>query len=111
MPNGGRLRVGVESRRAQLPLRVSDVAGDYQCVVVEDEGVGIPPDHLPQLFEPFFTTKETGEGTGLGLPVAHGIVSEHGGWIAVDSVEGRGSRFSILLPRPSGAQGRKEAAA
>jgi signal transduction histidine kinase len=90
---------------------VSDAPGTYQCVIVEDDGVGIPPAHLPQLFEPLFTTKRVGEGTGLGLPVAYGIVAEHGGWIAVDSVEGRGSRFSVMLPRPSAAAARREKAA
>jgi len=110
MPSGGRLRVKVGSRHVQPPLRVSGVAGEYQCVTIEDEGVGISADHLPQLFEPFFTTKQVGEGTGLGLPVAYGIVDEHGGWIAVDSVAGRGSCFSILLPPASAAHGRREVA-
>lgn len=111
MPKGGRLRVRVESRWMQPPLSVSSAAGEYQCVSVEDEGVGIAPDHLRQLFEPFFTTKGVGEGTGLGLPVTHGIVAEHGGWIAVDSVEGRGSCFSILLPPASAATGHRNVAA
>jgi signal transduction histidine kinase len=111
MPNGGHLRVRIESRQVQPPAGVSDTAGPYQCVIVEDDGVGIPPDHLPQLFEPFFTTKRVGEGTGLGLPVAHGIVAEHGGWIAVESEEGHGSRFAIMLPRPAASSMRREAAA
>jgi len=68
-------------------------------VTVEDRGPGIPADVRARLFEPFFTTKDVGEGTGLGLSVAHGLAQEHGGWIAVDSEPGRGSRFSLLLPR------------
>lgn len=111
MPNGGRLRIRIESRHLQPPPGVSDLPGMYQCVIIEDDGVGIPLANLPQLFEPFFTTKSVGEGTGLGLPVAHGIVAEHGGWIDVDSVEGRGSRFSIMLPRRSTASRRREEAA
>jgi signal transduction histidine kinase len=111
LPNGGRLRVRVESRRMQPPPNVSDTGGHYQCICVEDDGPGIPPNHLRQLFEPFFTTKRVGEGTGLGLPVAHGIVAEHGGWIAVESVEGRGSRFSIMLPRATAAVRRRGVAA
>jgi len=99
MPGGGRLRVGVGVRRAHPPGGGAE--GDYLCVTVEDEGGGIAPDDLPRVFEPFFTTKPVGEGTGLGLAVAHGIVAEHGGWIEVASEVGKGSRFSIFLPRPA----------
>jgi signal transduction histidine kinase len=60
--------------------------------------MGIPPEILPRIFEPFFTTKSVGEGTGLGLSVAYGIVREHGGWIDVQSVARQGSRFSVYLP-------------
>jgi signal transduction histidine kinase len=67
-------------------------------VTVIDQGTGIPADVLPHVFEPFFTTKEVGDGTGLGLSVSYGIVREHGGWIAVDSEPGRGSRFELYLP-------------
>ena len=65
---------------------------------------GIPPENLPRLFEPFFTTKGPGEGTGLGLSVAHGIVRDHGGWIDVESEVGHGSRFTICLPAAAAAQ-------
>ncbi len=70
------------------------------CVVVRviDRGAGIPPAHLAQVFEPFFTTREIGDGTGLGLSVAYGIVKDHGGWIHVDSTPGAGSTFSVNLP-------------
>ena len=68
---------------------------------VEDQGTGIPREQLARVFEPFFTTKAVGEGTGLGLAVAHGIVAEHGGWIEVESDVGKGSRFSIFLPPPA----------
>jgi signal transduction histidine kinase len=73
--------------------------GDYLCLEVEDEGEGIPDDTMPHIFDPFFTTKEVGEGTGLGLSVSYSIIREHGGWIGVASHLGRGSRFSIYLPR------------
>lgn len=65
---------------------------------VEDNGKGIPAEHLPRLFEPFFTTKPVGEGTGLGLALSYRIVEKHAGWIEVDSQPGRGSRFRVWLP-------------
>jgi signal transduction histidine kinase len=69
------------------------------CVVsIEDTGVGIPPDILPNIFDPFFTTKRIGEGTGLGLSVSKGIVEQHGGIIEVESQAGAGTRFRIKLP-------------
>lgn len=65
---------------------------------VIDNGSGIPEKVLEHIFDPFFTTKSPGEGTGLGLSLVHSIVSEHGGRISVNSIEGRGSAFSVLLP-------------
>jgi len=67
-------------------------------VEVEDNGSGIPANVLPKIFDPFFTTKKVGEGTGLGLSIAYKIIKEHGGSISVDSVIGRGTRFTIVLP-------------
>ena len=68
------------------------------CVEYTDTGCGIPTSHLQKIFDPFFTTKPLGRGTGLGLSVCYGIVSEHGGSIEVDSTEGVGSTFRVLLP-------------
>jgi len=65
---------------------------------VRDRGQGIAPEHLPHVFEPFFTTKDIGSGTGLGLSVAYGIASDHGGWIDVASEPGQGSTFALFLP-------------
>ena len=73
-------------------------AGVYDCIVVQDHGVGIDPENIEHLFEPFFTTKDIGEGTGLGLSIAYGIVQEHSGWIDVASEVGHGSTFSVYLP-------------
>jgi signal transduction histidine kinase len=81
-PTGGRVWVTVEPG----------------SLCVEDEGLGVEPAHRAWLFEPFFTTKPAGEGTGLGLAIAHGIVSEHGGSIAVESREPTGARFVVRLP-------------
>jgi signal transduction histidine kinase len=66
---------------------------------VRDRGTGISREQLPEIFDPFFTTKPVGEGTGLGLAVAHGIAEEHGGWIDVESEPSRGSCFRIWLPQ------------
>lgn len=64
-----------------------------------DEGSGIPAEVKEQIFDPFFTTKDEGQGTGLGLFVAKSIVEGHGGSIAVESVEGKGTTFSIRLQK------------
>jgi two-component system, NtrC family, sensor kinase len=70
------------------------------AVVVDviDTGIGIPTDNLPKIFEPFFTTKEVGKGTGLGLAVCYGILTEHGGTLDVQSSVGYGTTFTITLP-------------
>jgi signal transduction histidine kinase len=98
MDGGGHIRVRLRSLRATPPTTPDHVEGDYRCIEVEDEGAGIAPEHLPHIFEPFFTTKGVGEGTGLGLSVAHGIIADHGGWIDVESTPGRGTRFRVYLP-------------
>jgi len=98
MPQGGTLRVGVGTRRVRPPAPPGGPEGEYLTLTVTDEGDGIPREHLDRIFEPFFTTKGVGQGTGLGLSVAYGIVAEHGGWIDVESEVGRGSRFTINLP-------------
>jgi len=67
-------------------------------LIVEDTGTGMTDEVFEQVFIPFFTTKDVGHGTGLGLPVIHGIVTAHGGSINVESNVGRGSRFEIRLP-------------
>lgn len=72
--------------------------GDKVIVEVSDNGVGIHPDNLPKIFEPFFTTKEIGKGTGLGLAVCYGILTEHGGALDVQSTVGVGTTFTITLP-------------
>jgi signal transduction histidine kinase len=65
---------------------------------VEDTGNGIPQADRERIFEAFFTTKDTGEGTGLGLAVAKGIVKDHDGWIEVDDHPQRGAVFRVFLP-------------
>jgi len=68
------------------------------CIDIEDSGSGIPPENMSKIFEPFFTTKEVGKGTGLGLAVCYGIISEHSGRLSVRSNIGKGTTFSIFLP-------------
>jgi signal transduction histidine kinase len=72
------------------------------CVslVVEDEGVGIPPEHLERLCDPFFTTKQESGGTGLGLAITSTLVRAHGGRLTFSSEPGRGTRASAMLPCP-----------
>jgi len=67
-------------------------------ISIADDGPGILPENLKKLFNPFFTTKEVGKGTGLGLSICHGIVTEHGGKIYVESEPGKGATFVIELP-------------
>jgi len=101
MPDGGEIRVETRVVRLVEPL-VRDQAevppGQYVTIRVRDQGTGIPADKLTRIFEPFFTTKGTGEGTGLGLSMAYGIVKQTGGYIFVDSVLGVGTTFTIYCP-------------
>jgi CheY-like chemotaxis protein len=76
--------------------------GRYARIAVSDTGQGMDQATLKRIFEPFFTTKKQGEGTGLGLAVVHGIVSDHDGAITVESQVGRGSKFEVFLPEHLG---------
>jgi PAS domain S-box-containing protein len=86
MPDGGTLSIGLAREK------------DFVKLTVADTGHGIPYEVVKKIFEPFFTTKEFGKGTGLGLTVVKGIIEEHQGSIAVESEEGKGTRFRVLLP-------------
>nr|WP_245510760.1 ATP-binding protein [Antarcticimicrobium sediminis] len=101
MPQGGEIRIETEVVTLDATLqrdRATVPPGEYVTVKVCDEGTGIPQDDLQKVFEPFFTTKRTGEGTGLGLSTAYGIIKQTGGFIFVDSVEGSGTEFTLFLP-------------
>ena len=99
MPEGGPVLVEVSRQRTQPPEGREGKPGQYYCISVRDEGVGISAEDIEHLFEPFFTTKDLGEGTGLGLSISYGIVREHGGWIEAASEPGKGSCFSVYLPQ------------
>ncbi|NHF71758.1 hybrid sensor histidine kinase/response regulator [Paracoccus xiamenensis] len=106
MPEGGRIDVStqnVDLPAPQLHGRFAVPPGRYVRVAVADCGCGIPPDMLGKIFEPFFTTKRLGEGTGLGLSTAYGIIKQTGGYIMCDSVLGEGTTFTIYLPVHLGA--------
>ncbi len=91
------VRLGI--RRMRPPAEIGDQEVEYAAISVQDAGEGIPPEIIGRVFEPFFTTKEVGEGTGLGLAVAAGMIKEHGGWIDVKSRVNDGSCFTVYLPR------------
>jgi CheY-like chemotaxis protein len=73
--------------------------GPHIRLIVSDTGCGIEPEMLDRIFDPFFTTKASGEGTGLGLSVVHGIIRSHGGAITVCSKPGQGSSFHVIIPK------------
>ena len=102
MPDGGVLTISTANRvvcdppPAHLP---GLPAGEYAALAVHDTGVGMDDATLGRVFEPFFTTKPPGQGTGLGLSTVYGIAKQWGGYVYGESTVGRGSAFSMLLPR------------
>ncbi len=77
-------------------------SGDRVVVAVEDDGPGVPLEVRDRIFDPFFTTRREKGGTGLGLSLAHSIVTDHGGTIDLESEPGRGSTFWLELPAAAG---------
>jgi two-component system cell cycle sensor histidine kinase/response regulator CckA len=102
MPHGGTMTIVTSNRevdardvRAHRGLR----EGRYVTLEVRDSGIGMDEQTKARIFEPFFTTKPPGQGTGLGLSTAYGIVKQSGGYIAVDTAPGAGTTFTVFLPR------------
>jgi two-component system cell cycle sensor histidine kinase/response regulator CckA len=107
MPRGGSIRIETGNVTLDRPMhrdRAVLAPGDWVVVQVIDEGQGIAPDKMSKIFEPFFTTKRAGEGTGLGLSTAYGIVKQTGGYIFCDSALGSGTTFSIYFPAHEAAE-------
>lgn len=101
MPQGGRLTLSTRN----LTFHEEDVAlhpdmrpGQFVCCSISDTGSGMSAEARAHIFEPFFTTKPTGQGTGLGLAMAYGIIKQHDGWIHVYSQQGSGTTFKLYLP-------------
>jgi two-component system cell cycle sensor histidine kinase/response regulator CckA len=102
MPGGGKLELrttNVTAKDCERFHAKGMPAADYVLVEVSDSGTGIPGAIVDKIFEPFFSTKEVGKGTGLGLSTVYGIIKQTGGFVYVDSVEGKGTTFRIFLPR------------
>ncbi len=95
---GGNIEISVSEVNARVLENDDRRPRPYAMIGVRDSGTGIPAEHVPHLFEPFFTTRPVGEGTGLGLSVAYGIVRDHGGAIQLRTKLGEGTTFFVYLP-------------
>jgi CheY-like chemotaxis protein len=98
---GGTLRIRVIDQKLERALTQGGntvLPGNYIVIVVSDSGTGMDESTTKKIFEPFFTTKTVGDGTGLGLAVVHGIVTDHQGYILVESEPGIGTTFRVYLP-------------
>jgi PAS domain S-box-containing protein len=105
MPDGGTLSISTKSVKMRDDAQEGGTdlpPGDYVQVTVADTGCGMDEKTMARVFEPFFTTKERGRGTGLGLSTVYGIVKQSGGAVSVSSTPGKGSMFSVYLPRAQG---------
>jgi two-component system, cell cycle sensor histidine kinase and response regulator CckA len=101
MPDGGQLLIetsNVSLTDQYLRTHIEAQVGKYVCLTISDTGTGMSQDVQDRVFEPFFTTKTNGEGTGLGLAMVHGIISQHGGYIRCYSEPGVGTSFKIYFP-------------
>lgn len=100
MPNGGTIRISTSTAdgRSLADRFPGSAEGEYVLLTVSDDGVGMDEATKRRIFDPFFTTKEIGKGTGLGLALVHSIVSDHRGYIDVETEPNRGTKFTIYLP-------------
>lgn len=100
MAGRGTIRIHARNMAADTKKEFLVRAGNYVVISIQDEGVGIPEEHLGRVFDPYFSTKEIGtqKGMGLGLAVTHSIIEQHAGYMSLESEVGRGTTFHILLP-------------
>jgi PAS domain S-box-containing protein len=106
MPDGGNLRIETSNATfdaAHAAKHRDQQAGDFVCIRVTDTGTGMDADTIARAFEPFFTTKPLGQGTGLGLSMIYGFARQSEGYAAIESEPGKGTSFSLCLPRHLGA--------
>ncbi|MHB0878242.1 MAG: hybrid sensor histidine kinase/response regulator [Anaerolineae bacterium] len=100
MPSGGIATIRAHNVQVQAEDRLPLAPGPYVLITVEDNGVGIPREHLARVFDPYFTTKEG--GSGIGLAVVYSVVAKHDGYVGVESEPGRGTAFRVYLPAANG---------
>ncbi|OPX94733.1 MAG: Blue-light-activated protein [Syntrophorhabdus sp. PtaB.Bin006] len=112
MPHGGSLIIRTDIIQADETLAariMKGKTGTYALISVTDTGVGMVKEDLDRIFEPFFTTKEEGKGSGLGLSIVYGAITQHGGYVDVESESNRGTTFRMYLPIVSAREGRSRA--
>ena len=101
MNDGGKLTLSttqVQIDETARGLNPEAQPGPHICLAVKDTGHGMDPGTVARIFEPFFTTKDTGKGTGMGLATVYGVLKQHGGWIEVESAQGRGTTVRVFFP-------------
>ena len=98
MPEGGNIEISAKNIEVELFNLYKLAPGAYIQITVSDTGIGIPPKYISKIFDPYFSTKSKDKGTGLGLAVAYAVVQKHKGHIGVNSKQGEGTTFEILLP-------------
>jgi len=101
MPHGGKIVISTCNRYLDTPVKGYEYIeeGDYVKILISDSGTGLPNDDIEKIFEPFYTKKKMGRsGTGLGMAVVWGTVKDHRGYIDIQSLEGKGTTFTIYLP-------------
>jgi len=102
MTNGGTIHIKAENIVSSETMAKQGLVmnqREYVRIIIQDNGVGIPTENIGKIFDPYFTTKE--QGSGLGLATSHSIIKKHGGYISVESLQGKGTVFSIYLPASS----------